>query len=93
MRKKLTDILYSFPFQLLTLHLRGNLLLIGVWVLLALMVVGKFGGGFGLRYLFLSPEYVGEVGFMSFFYVGVGFGGLVMNWNLTTYLLSSTLAI
>lgn len=89
MRKKLTDVLYSFPFQLLVLHLRSNLLLVGVWLLLALMVTGKFGGGFGLRYLFLSPEYLGEVGFMSFFYVGVGFGALVMSWNLTTYLLNA----
>ncbi len=89
MRKKLTDILYSFPFQLLVLHFRSNLLLIGVWMLLALMMIGKFGGGFGLSYLFLSPEYLGEVGFMSFFYVGAGFGGMVVSWNLTTYLLSA----
>lgn len=89
MRKKLTDVLFSFPFQLLVLHLRTNLLLIGVWVLLALIVTGKLGGGFGLRYLFLSPEYLGEVGFLSFFFVGVGYGGLVMSWNLTTYLLDA----
>jgi hypothetical protein len=89
MRKKFTDFLYSFPFQLVVLHLRSNLLLVGVWVLLALMVLGKFGGGFGLRYLFLSPEYLGQVGFMSFFFVGSGFGGLVISWNLTTYLLSA----
>lgn len=89
MRKKLTDVLYSFPFQLVVLHLRSNLLLLGVWVLLAMMVTGGFGNGFGLRFLFLSPEYLGEVGFMSFFYVGMGFGGLVMSWNLTTYLLNA----
>ncbi|MCF8248217.1 MAG: patatin-like phospholipase family protein [Saprospiraceae bacterium] len=89
MRKKLTDILFSFPFQLLVLHLRSNLLLIGVWLLLALVITGKLGGQFGLRYLFLSPEYMGEVGFISFFFVGVGYGGLVMSWNLTTYLLDA----
>ncbi len=42
-----------------------------------------------MRYLFLSPEYLGEVGFLSFFFVGVGYGGLVMSWNLTTYLLDA----
>ena len=89
MRKKLTSVFFSFPIQLLVLHLRSNLLLIWVWVLLTLMVVGKLGGGFGLRYLFLSPEYLGEVGFLSFFYVGVGFGAFVISWNLTTYLLSA----
>jgi hypothetical protein len=88
-RKKLTDVIFSFPFQLLVLHLRSNLLLLGVWLLLVLIITGNFGGGFGLRYLFLSPEYLGEVGFMSFFYVGIGFGALVMSWNLTTYLLNA----
>ncbi|HFA48150.1 MAG TPA: patatin-like phospholipase family protein [Bacteroidetes bacterium] len=87
--KKLTDILYSFPFQLLILHLRSNLLLIFTWVLLALTVTGNFGGKFGLRYLFLAPEYMGRVGFWSFFYLGIGFGALVMSWNLTTYILSA----
>ena len=87
--KKLTDILYSFPFQLLIMHLRSNLLLIFTWALIALIVTGSFGGKFGLRYLFLSPEYLGKVGFWSFFYVGIGFGALVMSWNLTTYLLSA----
>ena len=89
MRKKLTDIIYSFPVQLLALHLRSNLLLLGTWGLLAMSLTGHFGGKFGLRYLFVSPEYLGEVGFWSFFYVGVGFGALVMSWNLTTYLLSA----
>lgn len=89
MRKWMTDLIYSFPFQLLVLHLRSNLLLLGTWVLLGMMVTGNLGGKFGLSYLFLSPEYLGEIGFMSFFYVGIGFGALVMNWNLTSYLLSA----
>lgn len=87
--KKLSDIFYSFPFQLLIMHLRSNLLLIFTWALLALTVTGNFGGKFGLRYLFLSPEYMGKVGFWSFYYLGIGFGALVMSWNLTTYLLSA----
>lgn len=89
MRKKLTDVIYSFPFQLLVLHLRSNLLLLGVWIFLALIVTGGIGQKFGLRYLFLSPEYLGEVGFMSFFFVGIGFGALVISWNLSIYLLSA----
>lgn len=71
------------------MHLRSNLLLIFTWAILALTITGNFGGKFGLRYLFLSPEYLGTVGFWSFFYLGVGFGALVMSWNLTTYLLTA----
>lgn len=44
---------------------------------------------FGIRYLFLEPEYQGVVGFLSFFFLGIGFGGMVMTWNLTTYLLNA----
>ena len=71
------------------MHLRSNLLLIFTWAILTLTVTGEFGGKFGLRYLFLSPEYLGHVGFWSFFYLGIGFGALVMSWNLTTYLLGA----
>ncbi|MEZ4954954.1 MAG: patatin-like phospholipase family protein [Saprospiraceae bacterium] len=87
--KKLTDILYSFPFQLFIMHLRSNLLLIFTWIVLTMIIAGNIGGKFGLQYLFLSPEYMGKVGFWSFFYVGIGFGAMVMSWNLTTYLLSA----
>ena len=38
MRKKLTDVLYSFPFQLVVLHLRSNLLLLAVWLMVVTMV-------------------------------------------------------
>jgi hypothetical protein len=89
MQKRITDVIYSFPFQLLVMHFRSNLLLLAAWVAMGMMVTGNLGGKFGLRYLFLSPEYLGQVGFMSFFYVGVGFGAFVMSWNLTTYLLSA----
>ena len=89
MKKTLTNIYYSFPCQLLVLHLRSNLILLAVWILLGLFVTGGLALKYGLRYLFLSPEYLHNVGFWSFFYVGVGFGAFAMSWNLTTYLLGA----
>lgn len=89
MKKTLTNIYYSFPCQLLVLHLRSNLVLLAVWILLGLFVTGGLALKYGLRYLFLSPEYLHKVGFWSFFYVGVGFGAFAMSWNLTTYLLGA----
>ena len=80
---------YSFPVQLLALHLRQNHLLLTLWVLLALFINDSVAAKFGIKYLFLEPEYEGGVGFASFFLLGVGFGGLVMTWNLTTYLLTA----
>ncbi len=81
--------LFSFPFQLVLLHFRNHLFLVGAWVMLALSVDGAVGGKFGIRYLFMAPEYLGQVGPLSFFLVGIGFGALVMSWNLTTYLLNA----
>lgn len=89
MKKWITDIIYSFPVQLLFLHLRNNLLLIGMWVLVLLLLTGKFANLYGVKFLFLSPEYMGEVGFKSFFILGAAFGGFFMTWNLTTYLLDA----
>ena len=76
---------HSFPAQLLVLHLRSNLLMLTIWTILALFVTGDLALKFGLRYLFLSPEYLNEVGFWSFFYLGVGYGVFIMNWNWTNY--------
>lgn len=78
---------YSFPIRLLALHFRNHLLLVGLWVLLALLSTGKAGRFFGMHYLMLTPEYRGEVDFWSFFITGAAFGSLLMIWNLTTYLL------
>ncbi len=57
-----------------------------MWLLLVLLVSGGLGRKLGAQYLFLDPEYLGSVGFWSFFLVGLAFGGFVMTWNLTAYL-------
>ena len=89
MRKKLSQLLYSFPLQLLALHLRSNLILLGIWILLTFMVTGDLGRKYGIVYLFRSPEYLGQVDFWSFFFVGIAYGALVMSWNLTVYLVGA----
>ncbi len=89
MRHFLYNLWYSFPVQLTVIHLRNHVLLLAIWVFLALLVTGHLGGSLGINFLFWAPEYVGKVGFWSFFIVGMAFGALVMSWNLTTYLLSA----
>jgi hypothetical protein len=87
MRKKFEAVFYSFPMQLLVLHIRNNQLLIALWLIIVLLISGSLGFKLGLRYLFLDPEYLGMVNFWSFFFVGFAYGGFMMTWNLTTYLL------
>jgi hypothetical protein len=89
MRKWFSSIYYSFPAQLLLLHIRSNLILLGLWVFVCLLMTGGIGAKYGINYLFISPEYLGAVNFWSFFFLGLGYGAMVMSWNLTTYLVSA----
>lgn len=84
-----SQIYYSFPTRLLVLHLRDHLVLLFAWGILAAFSTGMMGRFFGMHYLMLTPEYHGKVNFGSFFLTGLAFGGLVMIWHLTTYLLCS----
>ena len=89
MKRWIHNIYYSFPVQLLIVHLRSNHLLIGTWILFALLLSGSLGRKYGFQYLFLDPEYLGQVNFWSFFFVGLAFGSFFMSWHLTLYLLTS----
>lgn len=44
---------------------------------------------FGSDSLFLAPEYMGKVDFLSAFFVGAAYGVFVMSWNITTFILFS----
>jgi hypothetical protein len=87
MKKLWFDLFYSFPVQLLRLHIRHNLALLFIWVLLFLGITGNLGSNFGVYYLFVSPEYLGAVNTYSFFLVGIAYGVFVMCWHLSVYLL------
>lgn len=88
-KQLLYRVFYSFPVQLLLVHLQKNTMLLGVWVFIILMASGSLGRSFGVMYLFLNPEYLDEVSFWSFLFVGFAFGGFLMVWNITTYILNS----
>ncbi len=78
---------YSLPVQLLFFHLKRNLSLLAVWVALALVVMGLWGKTIGLPYLFLAPEYRGQVGFVSMFLTGIALGSFIMSFHLTSFVL------
>ncbi len=78
---------YSFPVQLFLLHLRKNLALVLIWILLAGIVLENFGVMLGIPFLFLDPEYMHEVSWLSFLLMGVGFAFLTMAFHMTTYIM------
>jgi len=89
MKSRWHHIFYSFPVQLVIFHIRSNQLLLGMWIFLAFVISGDIAAKFGLQYLFLDPEYLGHIGFWSFFFLGLAFGCFYLTWNLTTYLISA----
>lgn len=80
-------ILYSFPVQLFLLHLRKNLALVLVWVVLLGVILEQFGVVLGIPFLFLDPEYLHQVSWLSFFLIGVGMAILTMAFHMTTYIM------
>lgn len=81
---------YSFPVQLLNMHLKRHQILLLMWVLLAMIATNSFGKLYGIPYLFLDPEYLGKVDYLSFALIGAAFGGFLTTWNITTYILESS---
>ncbi|MFC3417641.1 patatin-like phospholipase family protein [Algoriphagus hitonicola] len=78
---------YSFPIQLLLLHLRKNLALVLIWVLLLAIIFESFGVVLGIPFLFLDPEYLHQVSWISFMLMGFGFAAFTMAFHMTTYIM------
>ena len=85
----LRRIYFSFPIQLLMMHVKKNQLLVMYWLILTGFVTGTFVKKFGVPYLFLDPEYAGSVSFTSFFIIGLALGIYVMAFNISSYILNS----
>lgn len=52
------------------------------------MAAGLIGNTFGIPYLFVDPEYMGKVGFFSFFIMGFAVGSFVMVYNISSYIIN-----
>jgi hypothetical protein len=87
MRKFFEAIFYSLAFQLTFLHFKKNLALLALWAVIVAAFSGGLGKVYGIHYLFLDPEYQGNVTFWSFFLVGMAFGNLVIAFHITSYIL------
>jgi hypothetical protein len=80
---------YSFPLQLLILHIKKHLFVLLFWIVLFTSVLQLFGASYGIPLLFLDPEYLGNVNYLSFLIVGFTMGGFFMAWNMSFYVLNS----
>lgn len=77
---------YSFPIQLLLNNFKRNHVLLLCWILLLAMITGNFGKYLGIPYLFLDPEYLNEVNFVSFLIMGAVLAGFTVAFQITCYI-------
>lgn len=89
MRNKLRSLYRFLPVQLLLLHFRKYQALLLFWLVLFMVITGRFAKHFGAASLFLSPEYYGKIGYVSFFLLGGATGMFVMSWHITTFIIHS----
>jgi hypothetical protein len=82
----ISGLFYSFPVQLLLNNIRRNHVLLLCWIILFTMITGNFGKYLGIPYLFLDPEYLNEVGFVSFLIMGILTAGFTMAFHITCYI-------
>jgi hypothetical protein len=83
------SVLYSFPVQLFGNNIKRNHTVILCWIILFAMITGSFGKYLGIPYLFLDPEYLNKVNFMSFFIIGAAVAGFTMAFHITCYIIDS----
>lgn len=70
------------------LLIKKNHLLLLYWFILFGFVTGWLSQRFGIPYLFLDPEYLGEVNFRSFFIMGFATGCFIMVFNVSSYIIN-----
>ena len=88
-RHRANNLYYFLPVQLVILHFRRYQLLLAFWLILVLTLTGNFASTFGASTLFLAPEYLGDISFMSMLLLGGGVGLFIMAWHITTFIINA----
>ncbi|CAN5201342.1 hypothetical protein BH09BAC5_BH09BAC5_04770 [soil metagenome] len=77
--------IYFFPIQLLLVQVKKNPVLIIFWILMFGFVSGNIAAHYGVPLLFMDPEYLGKVNFLSYLIVGFSCGGFIMAYQISCY--------
>lgn len=80
---------YFFPLQLVLMTVKKNFYYILIWFLFFGIITRAIGTKYGVPYLFLYPEYLNKVSFVSYLLLGFSCGGLIMAYNISSYVINS----
>ncbi len=75
--------------QLLLVHFKKNQFLLMFWLLYFLIITRSVAVKYGIPYLFIAPEYLGETGFWSYYIMGFSLGGFTMAFHISSYIMNS----
>lgn len=89
MKNALKSIYYFLPVQLFLLHFRKYQLLVVFWLILVATITGNLASHFGASSLFLAPEYLGKINFVSMMLLGCCMAVFMMTWHITTFIIHS----
>lgn len=84
---KIRRAFYFFPVQLVFLHIKRSHMVLLVWLIMFGIITQEVGVKYGLPYLFLYPEYLGQVNFWSYLILGFSCGGFIMAFNMYSYIM------
>lgn len=79
-------IFHSLPIRLLISQIKRSHVLLLSWFLLFAVITNQFGKYLGIPSLFLDPEYLNKVNFLSFFIMGVVVAGFTTAFHITCYI-------
>ena len=79
-------IYYSLPIRLLISQIKRSHILLLSWFLMFAVVTNQLGKYLGIPSLFLDPEYLNKVNFLSFFIMGIVVAGFTTAFHITCYI-------
>lgn len=89
MSERLQRVVFFFPFQLFWVQLKKNYIILLFWAILFAYITRNLALKYGIPNLFLYPEYMGEVNFLSHFIIGFACGVFIMAFNISSYIINS----
>ena len=79
-------VFYAFPFRLLLLDFKKNLLLVIFWLFFFGAITNAVSPSYGIAFLFWGPEYLNKLNFLSYFILGFSLGGFIMAYNIGSFI-------
>lgn len=79
-------IFYAFPFRLVLLDVKKNLLLVLFWLVFFGIITNVVAPRYGVAYLFWGPEYLDQISILSYFITGFACGGFITAYNIASYI-------